>query len=185
MSWTSRRVGPDSERNGHADAHAHVWAPTAFPPNALQFQVQGVGVGTTGLKAEFAWGYGGSGLAQLAVAILMDRGVPPKGCRLFLPILHVALHQSAAWREIPAAHPFSGPLGRGKCPRRGKTCIRSEGLRGSQMSVRFRHRRLEVVRTPHFNRWPRRHCQGSVKRPAQMPRLSLRAVSSCGMYRLE
>ena len=54
-AWISRRVGPGSKRNGHADAHAHVRAPAAFPPNALQFQVQGVGVGTTGLKAEFAW----------------------------------------------------------------------------------------------------------------------------------
>lgn len=26
----------------------------------------------------FAWGYGGSGPAQLALAILMDRGVPPR-----------------------------------------------------------------------------------------------------------
>ena len=78
MSWTSRRVGPGSERNGHADAHAHVRAPAALPPNAFQFHVQGVGVGTTGLKAEFAWGYGGSGPAQLALAVLLERGVPPK-----------------------------------------------------------------------------------------------------------
>ena len=26
----------------------------------------------------FAWGYGGSGPAQLALAILMDRGLPPR-----------------------------------------------------------------------------------------------------------
>ena len=83
MSWTSRRVGPGSERNGHADAHAHVGAPAALPPNAFQFHVQGVGVGTTGLKAEFAWGYGGYEQVQLALAILMHQGVFPKVAERF------------------------------------------------------------------------------------------------------
>ena len=67
-----------------------------FPRTPCSSRFKGLVSGLRGLKAEFAWGYGGSGPAQLAVAMLMDRGVPFKGRRVLLPILHVRLHQPAA-----------------------------------------------------------------------------------------
>ena len=55
-------------------------------------------------RSGFAWGYGGSGPAQLARAILMARGVPP----------HVAVrfYQSFKWdciSRLPATH-FNLPI---------------------------------------------------------------------------